>query len=66
MNKKPYLLISASIFGVIAVLHLLRIILSIPVNIGGASFPIGISWGGLVVAAVLSVWGYRLAKDRGR
>ena len=66
MNKKAYLLISASIFGVIAVLHLVRVILSIPVNVGGGSLPIGLSWGGLVLAALLSVWGFLLAKDRGR
>jgi len=65
MNKKPYLLISASIFGVIAVLHLVRVGLGIPVHIGEASLPLGLSWGGLAVAALLSVWGFRLANDRG-
>ena len=66
MTKKPYLLISASIFCVIAVLHLVRVILSIPVNVGGVSLPVGLSWGGLVLAALLSVWGFLLANDRGR
>ncbi len=63
MKKKPYLLISASIFGVVAVLHLLRLILSVPVDIGGTGFPMGLSIGGLVVASVLSIWGFRLARD---
>ena len=66
MTKKRYLLISASIFGVIAVMHLVRITLSIPVNVGGVSLPIGFSWGGLVLAALMSVWGFSLASDRGR
>lgn len=66
MTKKRYLLISASIFGMIAVLHLVRITLGIPVNVGGVSLPIGLSWGGLVLAALLSVWGFLLASYRGR
>jgi len=66
MNKKPYLLISASIFGVIAVVHLVRVLLRIPVNVGELRLPMGFSWGGLVLAALLSVWGFLLAKDRGR
>jgi hypothetical protein len=60
MNK-AYLLVSASIFGVVAVLHLLRAVLGTSIDIGGASFPIELSWGGLVVAALLSIWGFRLA-----
>ncbi len=64
MSTKLYLMISASLFGVIAILHLLRIILSIPANIGGASLPVGLSWGGLFVAAALSTWGFRLVKNR--
>ena len=64
MNTKPYLVISASLFGVIAVLHLLRVILSVPANIGGTSLPVGLSWGGLVVAATLSAWGFRLLENR--
>jgi len=60
MNK-AYLLVSASIFGGVAILHLLRAVLDVSIDIGGASFPIELSWAGLVVAALLSIWGFRLA-----
>ena len=64
MSTKPYLVISAGLFGVIAVLHLLRVILGLPANIGGTNLPVGLSWGGLFVAAALSTWGFRLVKNR--
>jgi sorbitol-specific phosphotransferase system component IIBC len=62
MNRKPYMVISAAIFGAIAVLHLLRALFAIPVNVGATEFPVGLSWGGGIAAGALSIWGFRLAR----
>jgi hypothetical protein len=61
MGKRTYLLISGAIFTVAAVLHLARLLLGLPVRIGDHSLPTWFSWGGLLLATVLSVWGFRLA-----
>ena len=62
MIPKPYLLLTAVIFGVIAVLHLVRAILCVPVIAGGQSIPVWLSWAGAVGAGALSIWGFWLAR----
>ncbi len=66
MSARAYLFISATIFALVGVMHLARVILDLPVVVGGKSFPPGLSWGGLVAATVLSIWGFRLAGHRSR
>jgi hypothetical protein len=66
MNGKTYLLISAAIFALIALLHLMRLIGHWPIQIGTLSVPIWGSWLGFIIAAALSIWAFRLmAKWRG-
>ncbi len=61
MSQKPYLAISGSIFGVIAILHLIRLVYQWPAQIGAFAVPLWVSWLGLVLASALCVWAYRLA-----
>ena len=61
MNARPYLLISGVIFGLVAVLHLLRVVNGWSLVVGTWSAPMWASWAGTVVPAVLSVWACRLA-----
>lgn len=63
MNQKPYLLISALVFGIVAVLHLLRVILGLEVDVGGSPTPMALSWVGFVGAGALSVWSLRLLQS---
>jgi hypothetical protein len=58
---KRYLLISGTIFGLVAVLHVLRLALDWPAQIGGWEVPFWVSWIGIAVPAMLCLWAYRLA-----
>jgi hypothetical protein len=62
MSRKPYLLLSGTIFLVVAVLHLLRLIAGEPVLIGTTVVPLWISWFGFPGAAALGFWAHALAR----
>jgi hypothetical protein len=53
-----YAAVSALIFAVVAIGHLVRISKQWTVQIGPFSVPMSVSWIGLVVAALLSIWGF--------
>jgi len=61
MTQKLYLRIAGSIFGVISLLHVLRLLLGWQVVIGGQTFPMWLSWIGPFVAAYLSYEGFRMS-----
>ena len=63
MNKKAYCIISAAIFDLVAVMHLLRVINGWDFIIGPFSLPVICSYGGLVIAGGLSVWGFLSARE---
>lgn len=65
MNARPYLLLSGTIFALVAGMHLYRAALALPFQLGAIFFPVGVSWAGGVAAAALSVWAFRLAARRG-
>jgi len=53
-----YAAISALIFGVVAIGHLIRLLKRWTVQIGPLSLPMSASWVGLIITAVLSVSGF--------
>ena len=55
---KYYVTVSALIFALVALVHLVRLAKRWPVQIGSSSIPIAASWVGLLVAAVLAIWGF--------
>ena len=59
LGQKAYNMITAAIFAVIAVLHLLRIIFGWPAQIGGLDIPLWASWLALVVTGALAYFGFR-------
>ena len=61
MKTRPYLMISGSIFGIVAVLHVLRLINHWPFQLGPWPLPVWASWFALAVSASLSVWAFRLS-----
>jgi hypothetical protein len=65
MNGRPYFLITASIFCIVATVHLARLALHFPLVVGSWSAPMWISVPGLLVPGALCVWGFRLAGRRG-
>jgi hypothetical protein len=53
-----YAAVSALIFAIVALGHLARIIKRWSVQIGPLAVPMSVSWIGLVIAALLSIWGF--------
>jgi hypothetical protein len=60
---QAYLRISGALFGLIALLHVLRLLLRWPAQIADWTVPIWISWIGTLAAAALSIWAFRLARQ---
>lgn len=60
MKPKAYLMVSGTLFALVALLHLLRIVFSWQAIIGGWTVPMWLSWIGLVVAGTLCFWVLRL------
>ena len=63
MNARSYFLISGTIFGAVSVLHLWHALMRGPFELGPLSLPIWASWIGFIVAGLMSLWAFRLAKD---
>ncbi|KKS80013.1 MAG: hypothetical protein UV54_C0019G0003 [Candidatus Beckwithbacteria bacterium GW2011_GWA2_43_10] len=57
MASQTYYRVTGVIFGIVALLHLLRLILGWSVNVGPYNIPMWVSYFGLVVAAYLSYLG---------
>jgi len=53
-----YAAVSALIFAVVAIVHLIRIVKGWTVQIGPHAVPMSLSWIGLVIAALLALWGF--------
>ena len=58
MNRKTYMTVTATLFLIVAIMHLLRIIFGWPLEIGGLSIPLWVSWLGVLGAGVLAYFGF--------
>jgi hypothetical protein len=63
---RAYLQISGTLFGLIALAHLLRLFRHWPIELAGNTLPLWASWVGLVLAGGLSVWALRLMRTKPR
>jgi hypothetical protein len=54
---KSYIAISAVIFAVVAIGHLVRFVQGWHVQLGDLGVAMSVSWAALVVSAALAVWG---------
>ena len=63
-NARTYVVISAVIFGLVAVIHLLRAVNGWNFEVGPVSVPVGASWLGFAVTASLCAWAIRLVSAR--
>ncbi len=61
---KPFTKIASVIFGIIALLHLLRLLLHAEIFIGSFQLPLFISIGGFVITAILSIGLWKEATRR--
>jgi len=59
--RQVFHLITAVVFAAVALLHMLRLEFDANVVVAGAWIvPMWVSWPGMIVAALLSVWAFRL------
>jgi len=56
--SSSYALVSALIFVVVAIAHVVRLINRWPVVIGPYDVFMNVSWVALVVSALLAIWGF--------
>ncbi|CAN7670560.1 hypothetical protein LJR231_005333 [Phyllobacterium sp. LjRoot231] len=61
MTEKTFSILAAAIFGVVAVLHLVRILIGWSIVVDGWTVPMWVSWVGLIIAGALSYYGAKLA-----
>lgn len=61
MTEKTFSTLAAAIFGVVAVLHLVRILIGWSIVVDGWTVPMWVSWVGLIIAGALSYSGAKLA-----
>ena len=57
---RTYVLLTGVLFGVIALVHVVRLILDWPARVAGWEVPVWISWLAILVAGALCVWAFRL------
>ena len=61
-RSRPFTLIAAAIFLLIALVHAYRIAIGIPITIGNAVISQNLSWVGLVIAGGMSFGLFREAR----
>ena len=62
MKYREYCAISAALFAIVAIAHLLRVVLGLPINVDGVAVPMWISIVGVLIPAALAAWGFRIAR----
>ena len=53
-----YAAVSASIFAIVALVHVVRIIKRWKVQIGPVAVSMSVSWVGFAVATLIAIWGF--------
>ena len=62
MSQRTFLGVSGTIFGIIAILHLLRITYGWPAQIGSFTVPTWLSWLSLLIAGYLAITAFILLR----
>ena len=64
MTQRVFSPITATLFSLIALLHVLRLLRGWHVVVGDLSVPVWVSWLGLVIAGYLAYQGFKLSRAR--
>lgn len=64
MKPRAYIMVSATIFAVVAVAHAARAVLQLPAHLGAAEIPMLVSWVAILGAGLLSIWGFSVARRK--
>jgi len=62
MQAKPFIAITTLIFFLVALAHAFRLYQQWPLQVGPYAVPVDLSWFGLVIAALLAIWGIALLR----
>ena len=62
--KNTALRIAGTIFGIVAILHLSRLVTGAPVYINGWLLPVWSNWIGMIATTFLCMWCWRLSVDK--
>ena len=57
--RDTYRLVSGIVFGIVAIIQLVRAFSEWPVQIGPYAVPVAFSWIAFVVAGALCIWAFR-------
>jgi hypothetical protein len=62
MNTKAYVIVSSSIFTLIALMHLIRLLQGWSLQVGSLGVPFWISVLAVLVGAIVAAWGFMLVR----
>jgi len=62
MEKQTFFLVAVIFFSLVGLLHLLRIIYSLPVAVGGVEIPLWLSYIAVILLGFLSFWAFKFLK----
>ena len=62
---RAFLLTTGVTFSILALAQLARLVLALPVQVGGVSVPVWVSLIPLAIAGALATWAFRLARGAG-
>ena len=57
--------VASTIFGILAIGHVVRLITHAQVMVGTHTIPMGLSWIAIIVSGILCIWMWRLSSLRG-
>ena len=60
MTHKPYCAVSGTLFSLVALAHLMRLIYGWHIQVDDLTVPMWVSWVGFFVPALLAVWAFRV------
>ncbi len=64
MKPTAYVIVTATLFAVVAVAHAARAVLQLPAHIGALEISPWVSWIGMLGTGLLSTWGFSAARRK--
>lgn len=62
MSSKNYCMASAAVFALVALMHIWRFVLDLPLQIGAWAVPRSVSLVGAIVAGIFAFWAFRSSR----
>jgi hypothetical protein len=62
---RAYVLISGTVFGAVALAHVIKLFIDWPIQLAGWVLPVWVSWIAILAGGTLCAWAFRLV-GRGR